>query len=194
MVVFCDLFRIRLQFGNEVIKEDGNLDREVLGRRVFHDKNLRYRLNRIMHPLISLNLIWKVLYSVFISIDPVIVLDVPLLYETKSLKWLCKYIVVVNCEEEIQLNRLLMRNPELNEVDARNRMNSQMSLKEKVKIADFVVDNNGSMQELHSHVDELFNHDQLRPKNVLGMKVFVRLLTCLPLVTILFQKSKHFTQ
>lgn len=89
----------------------------------------------------------------FLTGKSVVILDVPLLYETKLQKY-CSKVVVVYTKQELQLERLTLRNPESAE-QAKARINSQIDIEEKKKWADVVIDNNGSLDETKKQVDQL---------------------------------------
>ena len=63
---------------------------------------------------------------------------------------------MVDCDEETQLTRLLKRNPELSKQDILNRINSQMSRKEKLKLADIVIDNSGDLESTRKQVEKTY--------------------------------------
>ena len=85
-----------------------------------------------------------------------IILDVPLLFEVKFALRLISYKLVVFCNEEQQISRLIKRNPNLSEEDARLRINSQMSTKDKVKMADYCIDNSYELQSTKDQCKRLF--------------------------------------
>jgi dephospho-CoA kinase len=81
-----------------------------------------------------------------------VILDIPLLFESKFSLRLLSYKIVVYCDETQQLDRLLKRNRELSIEDARNRINSQMKIDEKLKRADFIIDNSKSIENTENQV------------------------------------------
>lgn len=76
----------------------------------------------------------------------------PLLFESKYFLKFIKYKVVVYCDEQEQLRRLLLRNPQLTPDDARARINAQMNLKEKLKMADMCIDNSTSLENTQHQI------------------------------------------
>lgn len=131
-------------FGKEILHEDKTLNRQALGNIIFHDEEKRLHLNSIMHPAIRQRIQQKKnkyleegLHTVF--------LDIPLLLEGEETYGTDK-ILVVSVTSELQLERLMKRN-HLSEVDAKARISSQMSLSEKVALADAVIDNSGTIEE-----------------------------------------------
>ncbi|EDW14884.1 dephospho-CoA kinase [Drosophila mojavensis] len=135
--------KIRATFGDEVLLPSKELNRAVLGRMIFENKELRGKLNQITHPVIHRTIFWRV-FKLFMSGHAWIVLDLPLLFETGILMDFIHKIVTVSCDSEKQLQRLLARN-ELSETEAVNRIESQMPLEKKCEKSHFVVDNNGSI-------------------------------------------------
>lgn len=149
------LWLIRRAFGPSVLTADGGLDRLRLGALVFGDPAARRRLNRITHPFIILTMGWRLGVALLLRRAPVVVLDTPLLFETRNLLPLCTVTVVVSCSREQQLARLLSRSEgSLSKAQANERISSQMALTEKAAIADFVIDNSGSADRLASEVDQ----------------------------------------
>lgn len=130
-------------FGNDVLTETGDIDRVKLGSIVFHDEKKRLQLNTIVHPAVRERMNSEK-ERLITSGNTVVVLDIPLLFESK-LTHLVEKIILVYVEEDVQLKRLMSRN-QLTEMDAIARIRSQMPLKEKIKLADEVINNNGSIE------------------------------------------------
>eukprot|EP00871_Galdieria_phlegrea_P000992 jgi/Galph1/1894/GphlegSOOS_G562.1 len=145
-------------FGSQIVGPDGRLDRSRLGQIVFSDENKRRQLNGITHPVIIFHLIIQLLYK-WICGYPFILLDVPLLFESKKLLWLCTITVVVSCEREQQVERLRKRNG-FSTQECLQRIEAQMPLEQKAKIATFVVDNSGDMTRLAHQVEILWKQLQ----------------------------------
>ncbi|XP_064549545.1 dephospho-CoA kinase [Drosophila montana] len=137
--------KIRAAFGDEVLLPSKELNRAVLGRLIFENKELRGKLNQITHPVIHRTIFWRI-FKLFMSGHAWIVLDLPLLFETGILMDFIHKIVTVSCDSDKQLLRLLARN-ELSEMEARNRIDSQMPLEKKCEKSHFVVNNNGDVDE-----------------------------------------------
>ncbi len=133
---------------------DGSLDRRALGAAVFADAGKRRRLNALLHPAIARELVSR-LRAAFASGAHVVALDAPLLYESRSLLRLCDATCVVACSPDTQLARLRARDPDLSEEDARRRIAAQLPLADKVRQATYVVDNNGSEEEMMQQVRAL---------------------------------------
>ena len=133
---------IAAYFGEEVLLENGEINRERLGKMVFESDEKREKLNQIVQKKIRK----KIKEERDKLLDKkLIVLDIPLLYE-QSYEELVDQVMVVSVKETIQKKRLMDRNSQLTEEDALNRIASQMPLEEKVRKADVIIDNNGSIE------------------------------------------------
>ena len=141
-------------FGKEVLNDDLTLNRQKLAAMVFGDQEKVKKLNQIVHPEIYKE--DERLTKEIGELDPdaIVVKDIPLL--TKEARGsLFDKIVTVAAREEVQLERLKKRGMEIE--DAKNRIKSQLPLEEKIKFSDFVIDNNGSMEETREQVEKLIS-------------------------------------
>lgn len=141
-------------FGKDILNDDGSLNRERLGRIVFSDKMLLGKLNVLTHSYIIKNIREEKAELEKNHSDGIIILDAPLLYETKLERSVEKVIVVFSTRE-IQLKRLI-GNRGMSKEDAENRINSQMPVEEKAKRADYVIDNNGAIDDMRVQVEKLY--------------------------------------
>ncbi|XP_047336287.1 dephospho-CoA kinase-like [Impatiens glandulifera] len=133
-------------FGEEILQNNGEVDRIKLGQIVFSDTSKRQLLNKLLAPYISYGIFSEML-KLWVKGHKVIVLDIPLLFEVKMDKW-TKPIIVVWVDPDTQLKRLMARDGTSSVEDASNRINAQMPLDLKKSKADIVIDNNGSQEEL----------------------------------------------
>ncbi|MGM9949648.1 MAG: dephospho-CoA kinase [Lysinibacillus sp.] len=133
------LERIAEAFGPEVIKEDGTMDREKVGLIIFHDPAKRKMLNDIIHPAIRMEML-RQRDEHLEQGAPHVVMDIPLLFESKLQHFVDK-ILVVSVREGVQLERLMKRN-HLSEEEARARIASQLPMSVKEKGAHAVIYNN----------------------------------------------------
>ncbi len=141
-------------FGPEVLQEDLTLDRQKLGEIVFQDPKRRELLNQIVHPEVFRE--DDRLTQEIQDRDPnaIIIKDAPLLIEL-GLRSTVDKVVVVYASESQQLERLLKKG--LTPQDAKARIASQIPVSEKVQSADFVIHNDGSLEETKRQVEEIFS-------------------------------------
>ncbi len=136
------LRRVIKAFGPEVVAADGKLDRARLGAMIFHDSEKRKQLDDLLHPLIRKRM-REQMATCEAQGCPVVVLDVPLLFEGPFTSWTDRTIVVY-VTPETELSRLMQRD-HLSKTEALARIRSQMSLEEKKRRADAVIQNDGSV-------------------------------------------------
>ncbi|MFD8754300.1 dephospho-CoA kinase [Kitasatospora sp. NPDC059577] len=139
------------EFGPQVLREDGSLDRPALGAVVFADPERLKALNAIVHPLVRAR---SAELEAAAAPDAVVVHDVPLLAEN-GLAPLFDLIVVVDAADEVRLDRLV-RLRGMAEEEARARMGAQASRADRLAIADLVIDNGGELAGLAARVDEVW--------------------------------------
>ncbi|GAQ18922.1 dephospho-CoA kinase [Oceanobacillus picturae] len=139
-------------FGNSILQDDKTIDRAKLGEIIFNDHVMREKLNNIVHPAVRERMLAKRDALVKAGV-PTVVLDIPLLFES-NLTHLVDKTLVISVTESVQLTRLMTRNG-YNEQEARQRIQSQIPITEKVKMADAVIDNNGTKQETYEQLEQL---------------------------------------
>ena len=139
-------------FGPQALKHDQTLDRAYLRQVVFQEPSRRKRLEAITHPRIRA-LARKRIVEHSREHDFVIY-DAPLLFEAKIHHWL-RPVMLVACRRDIQEHRLRQRDG-LDDSQIQRHLKAQMSLAEKRRLADFVVENNGTLTELETAVAELW--------------------------------------
>lgn len=142
------LHALKKVFGSEIIKENGALDRKRLGTIVFQDEEQRNLLNRTLDSFIRKEITKQTEEAKRVS--PLVIVDIPLLYEGKY-EAMMDQVAVVYVTPEIQLQRLMMRN-DFSEKEALERINSQLSLEEKRKRADVIIDNCSSKETTQRQV------------------------------------------
>ncbi|EKZ0313398.1 dephospho-CoA kinase [Listeria monocytogenes] len=136
-------------FGEEILLADGTLDRAKLGEIIFKDKEKREKLNEITHPRVK-DYMLEARERFFRAGEELVFFDIPLLFES-HLESLVDQIVVVWTTPETELKRLIERN-NLTKEDALRRIESQMGIDEKARKADFVIDNNESLEKTQKQV------------------------------------------
>jgi dephospho-CoA kinase len=132
------------EFGKNILLENGEIDRQKLGSIIFHQADKRQRLNEIVHPEVRKRMLEQV-EKAKKNKEDVIVLDIPLLFES-NLTYMVEKTILVYVNSDIQIQRLMERN-NLSPADAQARINSQMPLSEKMELADAVINNNGSLAD-----------------------------------------------
>ncbi|WP_030450233.1 dephospho-CoA kinase [Herbidospora cretacea] len=145
------LAEIVAAFGEGVLRADGSLDREKLGSIVFTDPEKLAILNGIVHPKVGTR-VQELLDEV--PSGGVVVYDVPLLAENKLAPTFDK-VIVVDTADEVRIRRL-GENRGMPEADARARIAAQATREERLAVADFVIDNNGGIDELDRQIDEVW--------------------------------------
>lgn len=135
-------------FGEDIVNAEGELDRKKLGSIIFNDADKRQQLNDIVHPLIR-----DMMNSEEARLvkEGHVFLDIPLLFEN-GLDARCDLTVTVFVDQNTQIERLRARDG-LSQEAAQARINSQMSLTEKVKKSDYSLDNNGDVEHLYAQID-----------------------------------------
>jgi dephospho-CoA kinase len=144
-------------FGQRILSADGSLDRAALAGIVFADPEARARLDALVHPLVRQRTAELVAAA---SADAVVVNDVPLLVETGQASSY-DVVLVVQADPEIRVARLVQRG--LAEQDARARLASQATDEQRRAVADVVLDNSGTPEELAAQVDR-FWVDHVEPR------------------------------
>jgi len=141
-------------FGEGILQPDGAINRPKLGALIFHDEEKRQRLNQIVHPEVRRRMNRKKQEALARG-ENVVVLDIPLLFES-NLTTMVDKTILVYVDPDIQLNRLMERNG-LTMDEAKARIDSQMPLSEKIQLADAVINNNGSLSETKDQLDEILS-------------------------------------
>ncbi|WP_010622006.1 dephospho-CoA kinase [Paucilactobacillus suebicus] len=144
-------------FGEQFLNSDGTLNRSKLGKLVFSDHDKLDKLNDLLQPVIH-HEIGRQITKLKENHPALIVLEIPLLFEQHN-EEMVDYVMVVSTSDHDQLKRLKQRNGLSNE-EASQRINSQIPLKDKINLADIVIDNSGSVEETRKQVVEwLANHN-----------------------------------
>ncbi|MEO1814675.1 MAG: dephospho-CoA kinase [Acetobacterium sp.] len=155
------LKKITVAFGQEVINENGELNRSMLGELIANNEQARKKLNAIVHPEI------KKLYDQQIDFYqrsgiPTVFYDCPLLFETNLQNTVDETILVV-ADKEIRIGRLMERD-NLTRDQAIKRIDMQMSDEDKISLADTIIENNGSLDDLLITTNVYFSRRKLLVK------------------------------
>ena len=142
------------RFGKEILAEDGSIHRKRLAGRIFSDPEQRRLLNRILHPRIYDEMRRRTEEIGRKDPDAIVVMDVPLLVETKGYGEMDRVIVVTSTETQ-QVERLKEREGILPE-EAKKILSSQVSTEDRLKVADFVIQNEGSLKQTRRRTGKVF--------------------------------------
>ena len=146
------LQEIARTFGSAVIDDQGRLDRKKMAEIVFNDAGKRKQLEGIIHPRVRL-LLEEKLAAARRAGDCLVLVEVPLLYETNFQRFVDK-VIVVRVSEQQQLMRLRQRDG-LSLAEAKRRIAAQMPLEEKAALADYVIDNDGTLAETEKQARQI---------------------------------------
>ncbi|MEC2077649.1 dephospho-CoA kinase [Metabacillus fastidiosus] len=141
-------------FGKEILNNDETINRAKLGSIIFQNEEERKILNNIVHPEVRKEMMRQTEIAKE-NKEEIVVLDIPLLYES-NLTHLVHKTLLVYVDENVQVKRLMERNNYTYE-EAKMRMEAQLSLKDKLKLADNVINNNGTIGETEEQLNELIN-------------------------------------
>lgn len=134
-------------FGPEVVRPDGGLDRPAMRRLAFSDPTLRHRLESILHPLIR----QEATARCRAAPSSYVILAVPLLVESGNYRERCDRVLVVDCDEAVQVERVMARSA-LPETEVRAIMAAQASRGERLTAADDVIGNDDGIERLAAQV------------------------------------------
>ncbi len=157
---------IRDLFGDGILQSDGAIDRAALGAIVFNDAPLRRRLEEIVHPRVGAEIAAQMQRAAQEQPDAVVIMDIPLLFETDRTQGLAE-IIVVFTPESIQRRRLMARD-HLSPEAAEARIRSQMPMAEKVRRATLTIDNSGTPAETERQALAVFQHLMQRARKGAG--------------------------
>ncbi len=151
--------KIVSSFGKDILQKDLYINRKKLGNLVFNDYRLLKKLNEIMHPQIIKIIEEKIRKEKSKKCQndldkSILIIEAALIYETKLEKLMDK-IIVVSIQEEEQIKRLRERNA-LSREDILKRIRAQFPLEEKIKKADYIVDNNHSLDCTRKQVKRIW--------------------------------------
>ena len=148
------------RFGPGIVAGDGTLDRAVVADLVFNDAEALADLNAIVHPAVGAEIARRM--QELAETDEVVILDVPLLVESKN-AYPVAGLLVVDVDPELALQRLVTHRA-MREADVRARMARQASRDERLARADRVIDNSGTADDLANEVDAAWEWIQGLPR------------------------------
>ena len=146
--------RVVSAFGREILQSDGTIDRKRLGQIVFADEEKRQQLNGIIHPYVIDELFARAEQDLADEENSIAVFEVPLLFES-GLHTKMDHNIVVSSTEENRIQRVMERD-NLTREQVLSRIHAQMPEEEKLLLADSILLNDGSADDLHCQVDALY--------------------------------------
>ncbi|HXP32743.1 MAG TPA: dephospho-CoA kinase [Acidimicrobiales bacterium] len=142
------------RFGPGIVAADGTIDRQALAAVAFADEESRLALNAITHPAIGIAMIEA--RDALADTDAIVIMAIPLLKAAHRETVRLHKVVVVDCPTDVALERLLAQRG-FDRADAEARIRSQISREERVKEADYVLDNSGDRNALAREVGALWD-------------------------------------
>ena len=145
---------ISLEFGAEFLNADQRLNREKIANEIFQNPKKRIILENIIHPRVFA--IEQKLYKSHQLSDPkaIVIIDAALLIESNNYKNIDR-VIVINSSTSIQIQRVISSSGK-SEESVKSRLKTQMPLEEKLKYADYIINNEGTREELKSQVFSLY--------------------------------------
>jgi dephospho-CoA kinase len=137
-------------FGAEVLRPDQTLDRQKLRAVIFNNSTARKKLESIIHPRVRALAEERINQQAAAGYE-LVVYEVPLLFEGNLHEWL-RPVVLVACDADVQRQRLQQRD-RLTPEEAQKHIDAQMSLEEKRRLADYVIENDGDLESLERQVE-----------------------------------------
>jgi len=139
----------------QIFPEKG-LNRKALGEAIFQNSQMTKELGEIIHP--EVKKLFETKVSRLYNGKKIIIYDVPLLFET-GLNKIMKKNIVVYAPENIAIQRAALRLG-ISEEEVKKRLNHQISIEKKMGMADYVINNSGNLDQLHTEVDKLWKYLQ----------------------------------
>lgn len=153
------LLEVQKRFGAGIINEDGSLNRKKLGEIVFSNPEERKALNEITHPAIRSEIKMRMANYETARSDRLIVVDIPLLYES-SLETMFEQVMVIYVPREVQLSRLMQRDGMTLE-QAEARVGAQLDIEWKKERADILIDNSLGLDKTELQIEDFWRNKVL---------------------------------
>lgn len=149
-------------FGDDIIRGDNTIDRKKLANIIFHSKDKKQQLEHLLHPLI-----WIIVeQQISLNDSPYSIVVVPLLFEGKHQSRFHETLLI-HCPEEIQIDRVKQRDQHRSKNDIKAIIENQISTEEKIKSADRLINNTGSLEMLTEQVEKLHKEYQDQASKVI---------------------------
>jgi dephospho-CoA kinase len=153
-------------FGEQILRQDRLIDRRKLGQIVFFDEDKRSLLNNLIHPDMAAEILRRIFELEQLYRTGIVIVDAALIIETGGYKMYDR-LIVVTCDPLLQLSRLTTRD-HLTTEEARARMESQMAIEEKLKLADYTIDTSGTLRQTQEQIEAIYRDllvEELRKSN-----------------------------
>ncbi len=141
-------------FGPEFLRPDGSIDRKGLGKAVFASSEMRQELNRIVHPAVRTEVLRQIVELEQSAKTGIVIVDAALMVESGFYRLFDK-VVVVACEPSLQIARIVGRDG-LSVEEARARVDAQMPVAEKVKVAHYTIDTSGTLRQTREQAEAVY--------------------------------------
>ncbi len=146
--------RVAEAFGEQILQTNRTINRKKLGEIVFSSAEKRLLLNSLVHPMVRNEILRRIFELEQASSSGIVIVDAALMIETGNHN-LYDRLIVVTCDPALQIARLMSRN-NLTMEEARARMDSQMPVEEKLKLADYIIITSGTLKETHEQVKAVY--------------------------------------
>jgi dephospho-CoA kinase len=141
-------------FGPQILRADKSIDRRKLGQVVFFEADKRILLNNIIHPEVAAEILRRIFEIEQLACSGIVIVDAALIIETGGYK-IYDRLIVVTCDPVLQIARLTTRD-HLTAEEARARIESQMAIEEKLKLADYTIDTSGTLKQTQEQVESIY--------------------------------------
>lgn len=148
------LTQISQLFGPQFLTKDGALDRTKLRTRVFTNPQERSKLEALLHPLIRANALKQLAENEHQLHPNYQILVIPLLFENNQYQTSIHKTLVIDCDEQLQISRAMARS-QLSQAEAQAILDAQVTRATRLKLADEVIENNGTLTELTESVEKM---------------------------------------
>ncbi|KEI79761.1 dephospho-CoA kinase [Clostridium botulinum A2 117] len=160
------LIRVKEVFGKEFLDDNGDLKRREFGSYIFKNKNKRIEYENIIMPHITKET-FKRIKLLEQNKESICVLDAPTLIEQGLYKYM-DINILVWVDKDTQINRVVKRDG-LNRSEVMNRINSQMSMEEKKKFVEYIIDNSKDIENTKSELDKIFMEVMIKARQKGGV-------------------------
>jgi dephospho-CoA kinase len=146
--------KVVLAFGNRILFPDGAINRKILGDIVFHQEDQRLLLNALVHPDVLAEVMRRTFELAKQGFDGIVMADAALMVESGFYRNQDRLVVVI-CDPALQLARVMNR-CHLSADEARLRINAQMPVTEKLKLADYTIDTSGTYASTREQIERIY--------------------------------------